>query len=61
MATERTSTHGKWIVVADSMTADTDEGNIAVVFGRKVNDDKPGDNRTSLAIYEGQSEFDKMI
>ena len=61
MATERTSTHGKWIVVADSTTADTDAGNIAVVFGRKGNDDKAGDNRTSLAIYEGQPEFDKMI
>ena len=62
MATQRTSTIGKWLVInSDSLNAETFAGNIAVVIDRWVNGSRAGENRTSLAIFEGQPEFDEMI
>ena len=61
MATERVSTHGRFIKInKPHSTIGTREGEYALVTNRLVHDGRASENRTTLAIFADKAALDKM-
>ena len=61
MATQRMSTIGRWLQVKQGSHPDVARGEIALCTDRWVNDNRAGDNRTSLAIFADKEALSKMV
>ena len=59
MATARTSFIGNYLKIGKTNpTVGTQTGEFALVLERLVNESKPGENRTTLAIFRSQKDID---